>query len=404
MAALDRLREQAEDQVTRTRTGTRTDVSGVSEVQIQRLVYELQIHREELEIQNEELRRVHVELEASVERYTDLYDFAPVGYLTVDANGSVISANLTATTMLGRDRSRLLGTWLSLYCDPNSRGDLRDHIKQVLADDSSQNCELVLVLPNQASFDARVDSSRVASNTEGEWHCRLIITDISERKSAERALIEKDKHLRSIADALPVLISYIDTELRFQFSNAAHAAWFGKSPEELDGERIHDVLGEDLFQDFGANLSDLLSDHRVEFESQVTHQQLGPRHVQLMLMPDTGSDGNVRGFHCLVIDISERKLIDEQAERRRDFSARLLRLNSKERAAYELLMRGKSNVTISQELGIGLRTAERRRQVILEKLEADSLADVFQQAANIQGVEFHETGTAAGQVPEPAAP
>ena len=77
---------------------------------VKKLVEDLHIHQIEMEIQNEELRRAQLELEASRDRYSDLYDFAPVGYVTVSEKGSILHANLSCAAMLGVERSSLIGT------------------------------------------------------------------------------------------------------------------------------------------------------------------------------------------------------------------------------------------------------------------------------------------------------
>ena len=74
-----------------------------------RLVLELEVHQVELELQNRELREAHASLEESRSRYADLYDFAPVAYLTIDTRGVVLEINLTGATMLGKDRAHAIG-------------------------------------------------------------------------------------------------------------------------------------------------------------------------------------------------------------------------------------------------------------------------------------------------------
>ena len=87
-------------------------------------MHELEVHQIELELQNEELRRAQVELEESRQQFSDLYDFAPVGYLTVDQNTVVVQANLTAATMLGVERGRLVGQCLTWFLSRNSQDAL----------------------------------------------------------------------------------------------------------------------------------------------------------------------------------------------------------------------------------------------------------------------------------------
>src|SRR5581483_4664709 len=81
----------------------------VSDADVQRLLHELQVHQIELEMQNEELLQARAELEASLAKYADLYDFAPVSYLTLAADGTIVEANLAAASFFGIERSKLIG-------------------------------------------------------------------------------------------------------------------------------------------------------------------------------------------------------------------------------------------------------------------------------------------------------
>lgn len=108
---LHKLRQQAEEIL----RATPRSASSPAADDTRQLLYELQVHQVELELQNEELRRVQQELAVSRDRYSDLYEFAPVGLLTVDEQGTVLEANLTACKLFGVDRVSLLHKRLSHF-------------------------------------------------------------------------------------------------------------------------------------------------------------------------------------------------------------------------------------------------------------------------------------------------
>jgi len=109
------------------------------------LLHELQVHQIELEMQNEDLRQAQVSLAASRDLYLDLYDFAPVGYLTVTDAGLIEEANLTAASLLGVDLARLRGSRFARHVAPESLGGWERLQSGVRADDESHSGDLALL-------------------------------------------------------------------------------------------------------------------------------------------------------------------------------------------------------------------------------------------------------------------
>jgi len=160
-----------------------------------RLVHELEVHQVELEMQQEELTRTKVELEDSLARYTELYDLAPVGYLTLGRDSRIQQANLTATTLLGVDRSHLLGLSLKQFVSPEGYRVIDKLLETVFTKRKNGYCEVKLlanafprsrVNPMLSNCTVRID----AGIYDNENTCRVIIVDITEQKRIESDIIE----------------------------------------------------------------------------------------------------------------------------------------------------------------------------------------------------------------------
>lgn len=154
---------------------------------VRKLVEELRIHQVELEMQNEELRSAQWALEQSRKEYSDLYDFAPVGYLTINEEGRIVKANLTAAKQLGIERSILIGRPFNLYSAENYREELHLHLRNVFKTKQPHTCEIKLNGRSRTNSYVQLDSVYLL-DSDGQSLTRTTMTDISDRKQAEEEL------------------------------------------------------------------------------------------------------------------------------------------------------------------------------------------------------------------------
>lgn len=152
-----------------------------------RLLHELQVHQVELELQNTELQESRDRMETLLEKYTDLYDFAPVGYLSVDEQGQILEANLTGASMLGVERSRLLNRPLTRFVPPASQPVVRTFLKNVFARFGYRVCEATLRNEQGAEFWASMNAMCPNSADGAPRCCRVAVSDITAFKQAEEA-------------------------------------------------------------------------------------------------------------------------------------------------------------------------------------------------------------------------
>lgn len=164
-----------------------------------RLLNELQVHRIELEMQNVELRQARDEVEASLEKYTDLYDFAPVGYFTLSRNGEIRAVNLRGASQLGIERFRLIGRSFGQFVSESYRPAFTSSLETAFTNRGKEVCEAAL--RNEMDLPLFVQIKAVAATSGAECHIALI--DITTRKQAEddlrsyaRRLIEMEEELR----------------------------------------------------------------------------------------------------------------------------------------------------------------------------------------------------------------
>jgi two-component system cell cycle sensor histidine kinase/response regulator CckA len=196
-----------------------------------RLVQELQIHQIELEMQNEQLEQARTETEAALELYTDLYEFAPSGYFTLDRDGTIRQANLTGSGLLGVDRSHLVNRNFQLFVAENSRPVFQAFAAKVFASHARETCEAMLLREGKPPFYARIEAVSSDSGQES----RAVVVDITERKRSEEKIQEQASLLELSQDA--IYVRSLDEKI--QYWNKGAEQLYGWTAEEA----IHGDFG-----------------------------------------------------------------------------------------------------------------------------------------------------------------
>jgi PAS domain S-box-containing protein len=244
-------------------TGFAGPPESMSPEALRRALHELQVHQIELEIQNEELLRVQIELEAARARYFDLYHLAPVSYCTLSEEGLILEANLTFASLFGISRGLLLMRPIVRLIADEDQDIYFLYRRQLIATSKPQACELRMVKADGATFWARLEATTMQDKS-GTLLCFLAISDISERRQAEDALRESQDRFSLFMDALPAAAFIKDAQGTILFVNRYLAdlvggqAWLGKSTRDL----FPPVLAEKMVADDQRAMAERFSGHR----------------------------------------------------------------------------------------------------------------------------------------------
>jgi two-component system, chemotaxis family, sensor kinase Cph1 len=187
------VRKRAESKVRK--SADVVEEADLSPEKMRLVVHELRVHQIELEMQNEELRLAQLALEQAKDKYLDLYDYAPVAYFTLDENGLIMEANLTAVQLLGIDIESLLKKPFSRFICKDDQDTYYFHSRLVLDQKTKQTCEIKLVKKGGKEFHAQLESVARQDEKGDSSQLRIAVTDITLRKRAETEIKELNETL-----------------------------------------------------------------------------------------------------------------------------------------------------------------------------------------------------------------
>ena len=154
---LHELRKRAEQRLTK---GGKWDLARMTTEDVATMLYELETHQIELEIQNEEMRRIQEQLVEMRDQYATLYDCAPVGYITMDAKGLIVQGNLTFAKMLDVPEVQLINKSLTEFIVADDQDTYYSHLRESLDSKDSQTCALHLRTPEGQTLWVRLRTAR----------------------------------------------------------------------------------------------------------------------------------------------------------------------------------------------------------------------------------------------------
>jgi two-component system sensor kinase FixL len=201
------------------------------------LIHELEVHQVELEMQNDELRRAHSELEGERKKYFDLYDLSPVGYMTLDRGGCIREINLSAAQMLGRPRRYLKGSRFARFVDAAQRDDFNRFYKKLFQSGGRDELELRLWSKDNAAVTAVISGVAIIGGVGDVDVCQMAITDITVRVAAEHW---RQKLIETTQDA----VIAIDADAQIVLFNSAAESIFGYTSAEVVGKKVNMLMAE----------------------------------------------------------------------------------------------------------------------------------------------------------------
>jgi PAS domain S-box-containing protein len=319
------LRKRAEEIARDDAALSREDIEALSPEETRRIVHELQVHQIELMMQNVELCRARQELEASQARYVDLYDFAPVGYITVSESGQIREANLTAARLLRVPRGTMLKQSISHFILSEDQEIYYRHRRQIFNTGESPVFELRLLRKDRSPFWAWLKAT-VVKDTDGTLVSRLVLSDITERKHTEEALQESEARYKRIVETANEGIMIMDRQFRYAFLNQKLADMLGYLPEEIIGQPVNAFIFEEDLPDHMANMQKRASGVGGQYERR--HRRKDGSCCWTIVSATVLKDeaGQFAGSFAMLTDITKRKnaegVLLETNRRLEDFIAR----------------------------------------------------------------------------------
>ncbi len=344
------------------------------------------MHQIELTMQNEELAQTQVELEKTRDRYIDLYDFAPVGYLTLSEQGIILEANLAAASLLGVERNKLVKQRLDHFVYGGDQDAYYFYRRRLFEAHTQLTEEVRLSRSGSAPFYALL--AGLVTQDKGKMICRLSISDISQRKGAEKALAENEERFRTMTDFTQDWEYWLGPEMEFVYISPSCEAISGYSIEEFrsDPSLVSKIVHPDDREAW--------KKHELSYQNSSQPGSLDLRiltpsgrvcWIHHLCRPVYSNSGKWLGRRVSNRDITERKSAEKEREKlidqlryareiQRMLSQRVMDAQENERRQIARELHDEIGQALTA-LKLNLQTVQRRQKDVLDLSESIGMAE-----------------------------
>jgi PAS domain S-box-containing protein len=340
-AALQELRARAE---TRKNLVTHSLNEELSD-DVRRLVEDLQVHQIELEMQYEELLLAQAELEAMRARYVDLYDFAPIGYFSLDAQGTIEQLNLKGSQQLCSVRQRLVGRRLAWFVDPKYRPQFHQFLSQTLGSDQRQTLEVLIQREDKTTFFALLEGVAVLSPMDGAaTSCRIALIDITLQDQARKGLMASELRFRKLFEQSRDAVVLVQDNRYLDCNTSALSLLAALEGQEVVGHHVAEFFaerqpdGRPSMQLFGSTVEEAARTGSAQMEI-LMHRTTGEEVWVEAVVTPFPVEGQADLLHIVWRDITVSRAAQAELLRQKEFSETLLDNSVDGILAFDLDMR-----------------------------------------------------------------
>jgi PAS domain S-box-containing protein len=280
----------------------------IKDKETDKIIHELQVHQIELEMQNDEIRKSMITLEESREKYVDLYDFAPSGYLTLTKEALIKEANLTAANLLGVLKKELINSRFRKYILNEDIEKWDNYFSDLLKYDEKRNCELRIKRKVGPAFYASMECRKIKIEA-GTTEIRIALNDVTERKQIEGSLHKSEVRYRRLHESMTDCFVQVEMSGKIVDYNQQYLDLLGYTKKEIMTLKYNDITPKH-WHEFEKNIVKnqiLTSGHSAVYEKEYIKKDgtVFPVELRTFLLFD--EQGNPSGMWAIVRDITKRK-------------------------------------------------------------------------------------------------